>query len=40
MINELLEIQKSKTILVNNYGLQNDIETYLEKFLVKKKKEC
>lgn len=40
MINELLEIQKSKTILVNNYGLQNDIETYLEKFLVKKMKEC
>lgn len=31
MINELLEIQKSKYILVNNYGLQNDLDVYLER---------
>jgi DNA sulfur modification protein DndC len=30
LINELLEIQKSKYILVNNYGLQHDIENHLE----------
>lgn len=32
LINELLEIQKSKYILVNNYGLQHDIENHLEAF--------
>lgn len=30
LINELLEIQKSKYILVNNYGLQHDLEDHLE----------
>jgi DNA sulfur modification protein DndC len=36
LINELLELQKSKFILVNNYGMQNDIESHIEKFLKKK----
>jgi len=30
LINELLQIQKSRYILVNNYGLQHDIENHLE----------
>jgi DNA sulfur modification protein DndC len=30
LINELLEIQKSRYIMVNNYGLQNDLENHLE----------
>jgi DNA sulfur modification protein DndC len=33
IINELLEIQKSKIILVNNYGLQSDIENHLERHI-------
>lgn len=33
LIRELLELQKSKFILVNNWGMQNDIETHLERFL-------
>lgn len=35
LITELLELQKSKFILVNNYGLQNDIENHLEHYLKK-----
>jgi DNA sulfur modification protein DndC len=35
LINQLLELQKSKYILVNNYGLQNDIENHLERHLKK-----
>lgn len=35
LINELLELQKSRYILVNNYGLQSDIENHLEKFIKK-----
>jgi DNA sulfur modification protein DndC len=35
LINQLLELQKSKFILVNNYGMQNDIESHIEKFLKK-----
>ncbi|MFD2586067.1 DNA phosphorothioation system sulfurtransferase DndC [Croceitalea marina] len=31
LINELLALQKSKTILMKNYGLQNDLENHLEK---------
>ena len=31
LISELLEIQKSKIILVNNYGIQNDFENHIEK---------
>lgn len=33
IINELLEIQKSKILLVNNYGLQSDIENHLERHI-------
>ncbi len=33
LINELLEIQKSKYILANNNGLQNDIDTYIERHI-------
>lgn len=29
LLNELLEIQKSKIILVNKYGIQNDIENHI-----------
>ena len=35
LINELLTIQKSKIILMNNRGLQNDIENRLEQFVKK-----
>lgn len=38
LINELLEVQKSKYILVSNYGLQNDIDNHLERH-VKTNKE-
>lgn len=31
LITELLEIQKSKIILVNNYGIQSDFENHIEK---------
>ncbi len=33
LINELLTLQKSKTILMNSRGLQNDFENRLEQFL-------
>jgi DNA sulfur modification protein DndC len=33
LINELLELQKSKYILVNSYCLQNEIENHLEKII-------
>jgi len=33
LITELLDLQKSKTILMNNYGLTNDMDRRLEKFL-------
>jgi DNA sulfur modification protein DndC len=33
LIGELLEIQKSKIIMVNNYGIQTDLENHLEKDL-------
>lgn len=33
LIHELLALQKTKTILMNNRGLQNDIENRLEKFV-------
>jgi DNA sulfur modification protein DndC len=36
LINELLEIQKSKYIMVNNYGLQNDLDTRLERYVKNK----
>jgi len=35
LINELLTIQKSKIILMNNRGLQNDIENRLEQYVKK-----
>jgi len=35
LINELLDLQKSKFLLVNNYGLQNDLETHLDRFIKK-----
>jgi DNA sulfur modification protein DndC len=38
LINELLELQKSKYILVNNYGLQGDIERHLENRIREKEK--
>lgn len=37
LINELLELQQSKFILVNNYGLQNDLDNHLENHIEKKK---
>jgi len=33
LINDLLSLQKSKTILMNNYGLQTDLENRLETFI-------
>jgi DNA sulfur modification protein DndC len=33
LINELLSLQKSKTILMNNRGLQNDLENKIEHFV-------
>lgn len=33
LINELLELQKSKTILMNNYGLQRDLENRIGEFV-------
>ena len=32
LIGELLEIQKSKYIMVNNYGLQSDLENHIERY--------
>jgi DNA sulfur modification protein DndC len=37
LICELLELQKSKTLLMNNYGLQNDLENRIEFFIKSKK---
>ncbi|MHA7099521.1 DNA phosphorothioation system sulfurtransferase DndC [Roseivirga pacifica] len=37
LINELLALQKSKTILMNNRGLQNDLENHLGRFVQNKK---
>jgi DNA sulfur modification protein DndC len=37
LINELLDIQKSKFILVNNYGLQSEIEDHIERVVKMKK---
>lgn len=37
LINELLELQKSKFILVNNRGLNNDLENHLERHIKKTK---
>lgn len=39
LINELLEIQKSRYIMVNNYGLQSDIENHLEHHIKTKKQD-
>jgi len=36
LINELLALQKTKTILMNNRGLQNDLENRLEQFINEK----
>ncbi|RYZ91408.1 MAG: DNA phosphorothioation system sulfurtransferase DndC [Proteobacteria bacterium] len=36
LINNLLALQKSKTILMNNRGLQNDLENKIEHFLKEK----
>jgi len=33
LINNLLTLQHSKTLLINNYGLQNDIENRIEAFV-------
>ena len=38
LINDLVSLQKSKTLLMNNSGLQGDIENRLEKFIIAK--EC
>lgn len=38
LINELLALQKSKTILMNNRGLQNDLENHLGRFVENKKR--
>lgn len=36
LIGELLEIQKSKIILVNNYGIHSDLENHIERYNRKK----
>ena len=36
LVNELLTLQKSKTILMNNRGLQNDLENRLEQYVKEK----
>ena len=36
LINELLSLQKSRTILMNNRGLQNDLENRLEQYVKEK----
>jgi DNA sulfur modification protein DndC len=36
LISELLEIQKSKIILVNNYGIHSDLENHIERYNRKK----
>lgn len=37
LINDLLILQKTKTILMNNRGLQNDLENRIEQFLLTQK---
>ncbi|MDB5119738.1 MAG: sulfur modification protein DndC [Sphingobacteriales bacterium] len=37
LINELLEVQKSRYILVNNYGLQSDLENHIDRYIKTKK---
>lgn len=37
LINEMLEVQKSKYILVSKYGLQNDLENHIERYVKTKK---
>jgi DNA sulfur modification protein DndC len=39
LISDLLSLQKSKTLLMNNYGLQTDLENRLTQF-VKEEKQC
>lgn len=39
LVTEMLEVQKSKYLLANNYGLQSDLENHLERF-VKTQKKC
>lgn len=39
LIHELLSLQKSKTILMNNRGLQNDLENHLERFVREKRSD-
>jgi DNA sulfur modification protein DndC len=38
LISELLELQKSKFILVNNYGLHDDLEKHMERRILESKK--
>jgi DNA sulfur modification protein DndC len=37
LINDLVSLQKSKTILMNNNGLQGDIERRLDNFINERK---
>lgn len=39
LIEELLELQKTKILMVKNRGLNNDLEKHLEKFIKSSKKE-
>jgi DNA sulfur modification protein DndC len=39
LISELLEIQKTKFIMVNNYGLQSDLETHIERHTRNQRKD-
>jgi DNA sulfur modification protein DndC len=34
LINNLLTLQHSRTLLLTNYGLQNDLEKRIEKFII------
>jgi DNA sulfur modification protein DndC len=40
LIEELLEIQKSKILLVNNYGIHTDLENHIERNNRKRKTAC
>jgi DNA sulfur modification protein DndC len=40
LIEELLEIQKSKILLVNNYGIHSDLENHIERNNRKRKTAC
>ena len=33
LIDNLLEIQESKTLLISKYGLHNDVEKQIERFV-------